>query len=96
MGEGEEHAVTGYDTNEKKYTYNSFNSMGEAISSKGTVSGGTWTWLSETKTGKTVTKVRFTLKEVSPTSYTFKIETSPDGAKWTTAGEGKATKTGPK
>jgi hypothetical protein len=37
-------------------------------------------------------KGKFTMKEVSPTEYTFKFELSTDGATWTTAVEGKSTK----
>src|SRR5580698_72113 len=37
-------------------------------------------------------KGRFTMKFTSPASYTFTYEMSPDGAKWTTAVDGKATK----
>jgi hypothetical protein len=32
------------------------------------------------------------MKILSPDSYNFKFEMSPDGAKWETAMEGKATK----
>jgi hypothetical protein len=41
--------------------------------------------------GKKV-KGRFTLKEVSPTSYTFTFDTSTDSGAWTKVMEGKATK----
>ena len=37
-------------------------------------------------------KARFTMKVLSPTSYTLKFERSPDGATWTTEVEGTATK----
>jgi hypothetical protein len=41
--------------------------------------------------GKTL-QGRFTMKVLSPTSYTMKFELSPDGKQWVTGMEGKATK----
>jgi hypothetical protein len=37
-------------------------------------------------------KGRFTMKNISPASYTFLYEISEDGTKWTTVMDGKATK----
>jgi len=37
-------------------------------------------------------KGRFTMKVLSPTSYTMKFELSQDGTNWMTGMEGKATK----
>ena len=52
MGKGVGISFLGYDTDEKKYTYNEFNSQGEAIASKGTVYGDTWTWIGDVKMGQ--------------------------------------------
>jgi hypothetical protein len=93
MGEGTGLAVMGYNADEKVYTYNAFNSMGEAEASKGKVDGDTWTWTSNEKMGGKPTKSRFTVKELSPTSYSFKFEIAPEGGDWATIMEGKATKT---
>jgi hypothetical protein len=92
MGKGKELAILGYDSNKKVYTYNAFNSMGEAETSTGTVNGDTWTWTSDEHMGGMTMKGRFTMKVLSPTSYTMKFELSQDGTNWTTAMEGKATK----
>ncbi len=54
--------------------------------------GDTWTWTGESKMNGKMTKGRFTLKEVSPTSYTYKFDVSSDGGGWTNIMEGKATK----
>ena len=89
---GKELAIYGYDADRKVYTYKAFNSMGEAEESTGTVDGDTWTWTSTEHFGPTPVKGRFTMKVLSPTSYTMKLEVSPDGTKWVTAMEGKATK----
>jgi hypothetical protein len=92
MGKMKELAVMGYDSDRKVYTYTAFNSMGEAESATGTVDGDTWTWNSDEHMGGMTMKGRFTMKVLSPTSYTMKFELSQDGTKFTTAMEGKATK----
>lgn len=92
MGNGIGVAYMGYNADDKVYTYDAFNSMGEAGHSKGTLSGDTWTWTSEDKMGGKIVKGRFTIKEISATAYTFKYETAgPDGA-YASMMEGKATK----
>ena len=92
MGAGTGLSLMGYDSREKVYSYDSFNSWGEAEHAKGTVSDDTWTWLSESKMMGKPTQTRFTIKEASPDSYTFKFEmTGADGA-WSTIMDGKATK----
>ena len=92
MGRGTETAYMGYDSNDKMYTYDSFNSLGEADHAKGTLEDDTWTWQSETRIGTQTTKGRLILKVLSATAYTFKFELSRDGAKWTTVLEGKDTR----
>jgi len=92
MGKGKEMAVYGYDSDNKMYTYTSFNSMGEAEKSTGTVNGDTWVWTSDEHMGGQTMKGRFTMKVLSPTSYTMKFELSQDGTNWMQAMEGTATK----
>jgi Protein of unknown function (DUF1579) len=92
MGDGTGIAFYGYDTEAKGYTYDEFNSSGEPEHAKGAVDGDTWTWTSEQKMGGQTIKGRFTMKILTPTSYSFKYEMSPDGAAWTEIMEGKATK----
>lgn len=92
MGKGKELAILGYDPDKKVYTYHAFNSMGEAEDSTGTVDGDTWTWTSDEHMNGMTMKGRFTMKVLSPTSYTMKFELSQDGTKWMTGMEGKATK----
>ncbi len=77
---------------EKVYTYDEFNTMGENVHSKGTVDGDTWSWTNDMKMGPQTMKGRYSMKILSPTSYTYKFEMSPDGTKWDTVMEGKATK----
>jgi hypothetical protein len=92
MGKGKELAILGYDPERKVYTYHAFNSVGEAGDSTGTVDGDTWTWTSEEHFGGKAMNGRYTMKVLSPTSYTMKYELSPDGKNWNTAMEGKSTK----
>ncbi len=92
MGTGTETSYMGYDTNDKVYTYDAFNSLGEANHSKGTLDGDTWNWTNEQKMGGQTMHGRFTIKVLSATSYNFKFEMSPDGTTWSTVMDGKGTK----
>jgi hypothetical protein len=92
MGDGSGTSFLGYDPQDKVYTYDEFNSQGEAVHAKGTVDGDTWTWTSDMKMGPQTAKGRFTEKILSPTSYTFKFEMSTDGTTWSQVMDGKATK----
>lgn len=91
-GKAQGPAFLGYDTNDKMFTYDAFNSMGEAGHAKGNVNGDTWTYTSDEKMGGQSFKGRYTMKILSPTSYNMKYEMSKDGTNWTTVMEGKATK----
>jgi hypothetical protein len=92
IGKGSETSYMGYDSNEKMYTYDSFNTLGEADHAKGTLDGDTWTWQSETRMGAETVKGRLIIKMLSATAYNFKFEVSADGATWNTVLEGKDTK----
>jgi hypothetical protein len=92
MGEMKSTSIMGYDPEAKVYTYSSFDNMGHAEHGRGTVKGDTWTWTSESEMGGKLIKSRFILKEVSPTSYSYKWESMSDAGSWMTIMEGKATK----
>jgi Protein of unknown function (DUF1579) len=92
MGDGMELAIFGYDPEHKVYTYNAYNSWGEAGRSTGTVDGDTWTWNSDENFGGQPMKSRYTMKVLSPTVYSYKFEVSKDGTQWSTVMDGKATK----
>jgi hypothetical protein len=92
MGEAKGASFLGYNSDEKVYTYDAFNSMGESDHAKGTVDGDNWTWTSEQKMGGQMIKSRYTIKVTSPTTYDVKYEMSQDGTNWTTIMEGKAKK----
>jgi Protein of unknown function (DUF1579) len=92
MGNGSGISFMGYSSEEKTYTYDEYNSMGEAVHSKGTLDGDAWTWTATEKMNGQTMKGRFTIKTLSDTSYSFKYEISQDGTNWITAMDGKATK----
>ncbi len=91
-GDGKATSFMGYDTNENVYTRDEFNSQGRRGVSKGTVNGDTWTWTSTQIYGGQEIKQKMTLKVLTPSSYSTKLEVSTDGTNWMTFMEGKATK----
>ena len=86
--------VLAYNPADKAYTYYGIDNMGMSELSKGEKSGKTWTFSSKSQMEGQAFHSRYTMTETSPTSYTFKWDTSPDGSKWTTVMEGKSTKAG--
>jgi len=95
-GSGKEIGFLGYDPEQKVYTYEVFIDDGSVGRATATLSGDTWVLLAPAldtcQQGGDKEKERFTLKEVSPRSYTFIGEVSIDGGPWTRVEEGKATK----
>ncbi|HEY2544638.1 MAG TPA: DUF1579 family protein [Candidatus Acidoferrum sp.] len=87
MGTGKGVSFMGYDPNEKVYTYHEFSSMGDAIDAKGTVDGDTWKWTSDSKMGDTKITARVTIKHVSKTEYTFKLEMAQNDGEFSTVEE---------
>jgi len=92
MGSGSGMSILGYSNEGRSYTYREFNSWGEAMDSKGSLDGDTWTWTSDEKMGDTMVKGRFKMKMTSASSYDFTYETSADGNKWTVIVDGKGSK----
>jgi len=91
-GDGKEIFLMGYDTNRNVYTFDAFSSHGRHQVSRGTVNGDRWTWTSEGTYDGQDTKQKMTMKILSPTSYSLKLEVSMDRTTWMTFMEGKATK----
>ena len=92
MGNGKTLMIMGYDSEKNAYTFSAFNSMGQNEVATGTLEGNTWTWLSDSVMGGKAVKTRFTMKGLSPTSYTTKFEMSSEGGGWNTIMEGTTTK----
>ncbi len=93
LGKMKSEAALGWSPEDKVYKYMGFDSMGMMLSATGTVSGNTWNWTGEDRMGGKLIKSKYTVVVNSPTSQSFKWQTSDDGGKtWTTAAEGKSTK----
>ena len=82
----------GHDADDRMYTYDSFNSLGEVDHAKGNVNGDTWTWQSETSISQQTMRGRLTIQVLSTSAYNFKFETSSDDTTWSTVMEGKDTR----
>jgi hypothetical protein len=84
--------IIGYDSQQNTYTSDRYSSLGQHESSKGTLSGDTWTWTSSSNYGGMEIQQKMTIKTLSPTSYTMKFEISMDGKNWSPFMEAKTTK----
>ena len=86
--------ILGYSTEEKVYTYYGVDNSAMVMASvpKGTRQGDTWTYNDEGVMGGQKYKSRVTLKELSPTEYTFKMELQGPDGKWMPLLEAKSTK----
>ena len=94
MGPMKGMGIISYSPEAKAYTYYAVDNSGMVMTTvpRGTVQGDTWTYQDESEMGGIKIKSRVTLKEVSPTAYTFLMEfMSPDGT-WTPLMESKLAK----
>jgi Protein of unknown function (DUF1579) len=92
-GVGTSLSILGYGADKTTYTEERFDSNGRRVVTTGTLNGDTWTWIGENNYGGMTIKSRFTMKMISPTSYTSKYEISGDGGTtWMPFWDGKATK----
>jgi len=88
--------VMGYNVEDKVYTYNVYNSLGEHQVALGHLNGNTWVWNAEEKLNGVVVKGRYTIVETGPNTFTFKSEVAdPKGGGWATVMEGTATRVAP-
>ncbi len=87
--------VMGYNVEDKVYTYNVYNSLGEHQVALGHLNGNIWTWNSEEKLNGIVIKGRYTIVETGPNTYTFKSEVADPKGGWATVMEGTATRVAP-
>jgi hypothetical protein len=86
--------ILGYSAEEKVYTYYGVDNSSMTMASvpKGTLKGDTWDYTDEGMMGGQKVKTRVTIKELSPTQYTFRMEMQNPGGKWMPLMESKATK----
>jgi len=92
MGAMKGEGVMAWSPEDKVYKYMGYDSMGMMMHATGTVTGNTWSWNGEDKMGGKLIHSRYTVTLASPTTETWKYETSEDGKTWSTMAEGKATK----
>jgi uncharacterized protein DUF1579 len=94
MGPNKALGILGYSTEEKVYTYYGIDNTNMTMASvpRGTVKGDTWSYTDQSVMGGQKMKSRMTLKELSPTSYTFLMEIQGPDGKWMPLMESKSTK----
>jgi hypothetical protein len=94
VGSGTGLSIMSYNPAERTYSYHAINSFGDEFFVRGTVDSQGWTFTSEQMVEDEPTRTRITITEKSPTSYTFRMETSTNGGRWTIIDEARATKVG--
>ena len=94
MGPSKSIGILGYSAEEKVYTYYGVDNTSMTMASvpRGTVKGDTWSYTDEGMMGGNKFKSRVTIKELSPTAYTFKMEMQGPDGKWMPLMESKSTK----
>jgi hypothetical protein len=94
MGPAKNLGILGYSSEEKVYTYYAVDNTNMTMTTvpRGTLQGNTWTYTDESQMGGKKVKTRVTLKELSPTVYTFLLEMQGPDGKWAPMMESKSTK----
>jgi hypothetical protein len=85
-----------YSAEDGKYTYYGTDNTGMTMTtvSRGKVDGDTWTYEDESTMGGQMLRTRVTMKELSPTAYTFRMEAQAADGTWTPLIESTATRIG--
>lgn len=86
--------ILGYSPEEKVYTYYGVDNSSMTMASvpKGTLKGDTWTYTDAGTMGGKKYKSRVIIKQLSPTSYSFKMDMQGPDGKWMPMMETKNTK----
>lgn len=94
MGATKSLGITSYSNEEKVYTWYGVDNMGMTMTSvpRGTFAGDTYTYTNEGMMGGKKMKMRVIIKELSPTAYTFTMDTQGADGKWARTMESKYTK----
>lgn len=92
MGSMKGQGIMAWSPEDKVYKYMGYDNMGMMTYATGTNTGNSWNWKSTDKMGGKTVHSRYTVTLTSPTTQTFKWETSEDGKTWATMAEGKSTK----
>lgn len=93
MGPSSAIAVSSYDAERKAYTYYGVEANMPPFMAIGQRNGKIWTYTTESHMGDMTMTMRVVITETSPTTYTFEMDASTDGATWTRLIEGTSTKT---
>lgn len=93
-GKSKSIGILGYSPEEKVYTYYGVDNSSMTMASvpRGTLQGDTWTYHDEGTMGGQKYKSRVTIKELTPTSYTFRMEMQGPDGKWIPTMESRNTK----
>jgi hypothetical protein len=94
MGPSKSIGILGYSGEEKVYTYYGVDNTNMTMASvpRGTVRGDTWSYTDEGMMGGKKFQTRVTIKELSPTAYTFRMEMQGPDGKWMPMVESKNSK----
>lgn len=85
--------IFSYSDTDKAYTWYLMSRSGASrMVRKWSVDGRVWTCEAESTVGGKPAKYRYTMTEVSPTFYSYKVERSVEGGPWTQTIDWKATK----
>ena len=95
MGPTKAIGILGYNAELKVYTYYAIDNgpMDMTTVPRGTVQGDTWVYNDQSRMGGRMVTSRYTIKQSSATSYTYKWETLGEDGAWQTLIEGTSTKT---
>jgi hypothetical protein len=94
MGPSKSIGILGYSAEEKVYTYAGVDSSGMTMTTvpQGTRQGDTWIYNDESMMGGRKVKSRVTIKELSPTAYSFRMDLQGPDGKWATMMESQSTR----
>jgi hypothetical protein len=94
MGATKGLGILGWSAEEKTYTYYALDSGPRSMTTvaHGTEDNGTWVYDDESRMGGKTVKSRYTIRETSPTSYSYKWEILGDDGAWQPILIGKSTK----
>jgi len=94
MGPAKSIGIMSYSTEEKVYTYYGIDNSGMVMTAaaRGKVQDGTWTYTDEGMMGGQKYQARVTIKQLSPTAYTYSVEMQGPDGKWAPFVDAKSTK----
>lgn len=94
MGPSKSIGILGYSAEEKVYTYYGVDNTNMTMASvpRGTLKGDTWIYTDEAMMGGQKVKSRVTIRELSPTTYSFTLEMQGPDGKWAPVMESKNSK----